>query len=247
MRHNTYDAKIYDRLNLVVESQFESPFNVLMDFTLDPWTFIGKNHVAVNSIAGGDTVEMDLKYWSGDSRTLNEVYRSKKGNIINLKQVKVDDGDTTVTTPTGLSDWGTNYNSIQPMEVNRDYRPVRKLWFNYNKDEYSWKIFPISDEYEALTSDDPLRISNNHVYWEESPWLDEYEPSTIFEPDSGVFPLKKGRWIRKLSFVTKDSSDDYPHRLTFLRGASFKTLNQSYSFEAAVATPMSLWDEYYRS
>ena len=72
----------------------------------------------------------------------NEVYRSKKGNIINLKQVKVDDGDTTVTTPTGLSDWGTNYNSIQPMEVNRDYRPVRKLWFNYNKDEIFLEDIP---------------------------------------------------------------------------------------------------------
>ena len=43
MRHNTYDAKIYDRLNLVMESRFDSPFNILLDFTLDPWTFIGKS------------------------------------------------------------------------------------------------------------------------------------------------------------------------------------------------------------
>jgi hypothetical protein len=245
-RHNTYDPKIYDRLKLDIQTQFNNPLNAFMDITVDPWTFIGKNHVAITSTAGGDVVDMDLKYWSADSRTINEVYRSKKGNIINLKQIKVDDGKTTISTPTGLTDWVTAFNSIQPMEINRDYRPIRKFWFDYKQDDYRLKVFPISDQYEALTTDDPLRLSNNHVYWEESPWLDEYEPSMVFEPDSGLSPLKKGRWIRRLSFFTKDSSDDYPHRLTFLRGASFKSSLGISSLEATVATPMSLWDEYER-
>lgn len=246
-RHNTYDPKIYDRLTLGVQSQLESPLNGFMEITIDPWTFIGKNHLTVTSTAGGDIVDMDLKYWSADGRTINEVYRSKKGNIINLKQIKVDDGKTTVSRVSGLTDWGTTFNSIQPMDIDRDYRPVRKFWFDYKQDDYILKVFPLSDEYEALTTDDPLRISNNHVYWEESPWLDEYEPSMAFAPDSGLNPLKKGRWIRRLSFFTKDSSDDYPHRLTFLRGVSFKSSQGISSLEAAVATPMSLWDEYERS
>ncbi len=243
-RHNTYDPKIYDRLNLDMQTQFDSPLNAFMEITVDPWTFIGTNHVTTTSTAGGDIVDMDLKYWSNDSRTINEVYRSKKGNIINVKQVKVDDGETSVTTPTGLNDWYTYYNSVSPMEINRDYRPVRKLWFDYKNDDSSLKVFLISDQFEALTSDDPLRLSNNHVYWEESPWLDEYEPSNLFFPDSGLTPVKKGRWVHRLSFYAKDSSDDYPHRLTFLRGASFKSNNGSYSLEATAATPMSLWDEY---
>lgn len=246
-RHNTYDPKIYDRLNLDMKTQFDRPLNAFMEVTIDPWTFIGKNHVTVTSTAGGDVVDMDLKYWSADSRTINETYRSKKGNIINLKQIKAHDGKTTVTTPTGLTDWATTFNPIQPTEINRDYRPIRKLWFDYKQDDYALKVFPISDQYEALTSDDPLRLSNNHVYWEESPWLDEYEPSRIFYPDSGTNPLKKGRWIRRLSFFAKDSSDDYPHRLTFLRGASFKSDTGAYSLETTLATPMSLWDEYERS
>jgi hypothetical protein len=245
LRHNTYDPKIYDRLNLDMETQFDNPLNAFMEITIDPWTFVGKNHVTVAATAGGDVVDMDLKYWSADSRTINEIYRSKKGNIINLKQIKVDDGKTSITTPTGLTDWGTTFNALAPMKVNRDYQPIRKLWFDYKQDEQALKFFPLSDQYEALTSDDPLRISNNRVYWEETPWLDEYEPSRIFE-NTGE-PIKRGRWIRRLSFFTKDSSDDYPHRLTFLRGATFKSDTGAYSLEATAATPVSLWDEYENS
>lgn len=247
MRHNTYDPKIYDRLTLAMQTQFENPLNAFMEITVDPWTFIGKNHVTIAATSGGDAVDMDLKYWSNDSRTINEVYRSRFGNVINLKQIKVDDGKSTVTTPTGITDWNTTFNSVQPMEINRDFRPLRKFWLDYKQDNYALKIFPISDEFEALTTDDPLKISNNHVYWEESPWLDEYEPSRIFEPDNNTFPLKKGRWIRRLSFFTKDSSDDYPHRLTFLRGISFKSEVDSYSLETTLATPLNLWDEYDQS
>ena len=244
-RHNTYDPKIYDRLTTNMQTQFNGPLNAFMEVTIDPWTFIGKNHVTVPATAGGDVVDMDLKYWSADTRTINEIYRSKKGNIINLKQIKVDDGKTTLTSPAGLTDWGTTFNSIGPMKVNRDYRPIRKFWFDYKQDDYALKVFPISDQFEAQTTDDPLKISNNHVYWEESPWLDEYEPSRVFE-NTGE-PIKKGRWIRRLSFFTKDSSDDYPHRLTFLRGASFKSNTDGYSLETTVATPMSLWDDYENS
>ena len=246
-RHNTYDPKIYDRLRVDMKTNFDNPLNAFMEITIDPWTFVGKNHVTVTSTVGGDAVDMDLKYWSADSRIINEVYRSKKGNIINLKQIKVDDGKTTITTPTGLTDWGTAFNSIQPMKVNRDYRPIRKLWFDYKQEDYSLKVFPISDQFEALTSDDPLKLSNNHVYWEEGPWLDEYEPSRIFTPDSGLTPIKRGRWIRRLSFFTRDSSDDYPHRLTFLRGATFKSDTGAYSLEATAATPVSLWGKYENS
>jgi hypothetical protein len=246
-RHNTYDPKIYDRLLLNMETRYDSPLNAFMEIDVDPWTFIGKNHVTITSTDGSDVVDMDLKYWSNDSRTINETYRSKKGNIINLKQIKVDDGKTTLITPTGLTNWGVAFNPIQPMEINRDYRPIRKLWFDYKQEDYAFKVFPISDEYEALTTDDPLIISNRHVYWEESPWLDEYEPSRIFEENGGLTPIKKGKWIRRLSFFTKDSSDDYPHRLTFLRGVSFTRDTGSYSLEATAATPMSLWDDYENS
>ncbi len=246
-RHNTYDAEIFDRLRLNMETEFDSPLNAFMEITIDPWTFVGKTHVTVERAADGDVVDADLKYWSADKRTINETYRSKQGKIVQLKQIKVDDNKTSLS---GLvmALVGTEFASLQPTEINRQYRPIRKLWFDYKQDNYSIKVFPLSDQLEALTTDDPMIISNAHLYWEESPWLDEYEPSRLFEKDNN--PIKKGRWIRRLSFFTKESKfgyPDYPERLTFLRGISFKTNPGAYSLQATIASPMSLWDEYYRS
>ncbi|MFH1397906.1 MAG: tetratricopeptide repeat protein [Candidatus Omnitrophota bacterium] len=246
-KHNTYDKRIFDRLNLDIETKYNSPWNAFMEITVDPWTFVSKKDVTSYSNVGGDFVDMRFKYWSADRRTANEVYRSNKGNIINIKQNKVVDGKTSLINPTALNDWFTDFNQIEQQKLKMEYRPLRKLWINYIDDDYTLKIFPISDQFEALTTDDPLRLSDNRHYWEEGAWLDEYEPSRVFYPDSGLKPIKRGRWIRRMSFFTKDSSDDYPHRLTFLRGATFKTKTDSYSFQATVATPMSLWDNYENS
>lgn len=241
-RENTYDPKIYDRLTVDMKTQFDNSLNAFMEMTADPWTFIGKNHVTV--ISGSDSVDLDVKYWSADHRTINETYRSNQGKIIQLKQIKVHDGETTLSGLT-ISPTTTEFGTIQPMDVKRQYRPFRKFWFDYKQDNYSLKVFPLSDQFEAFTTDDPLRLSNNHVYWEENPWLDKYEPSRTF--DAAGNPIKRGKWIRKLSFFSKDSSDDYPHRLTFLRGASFKADTANYSLDATMATPMSLWDNYNNS
>lgn len=240
-RHNTYDAKIYDRFKLDMQTQFDIPLNAFMEVTIDPWTFIGKNEVSVIS-ASGDTADLNLKYWSNDSRTINELYRSRKGDIVNLKEIKVVDDKTTVSGLT-ITPTNTAFGQISPLEIDREYRPFRKFWFDYKDDDYTVKFFPLSDQLEAQTTDDPLRISNNRIYWEESPWLDAYEPSRTFEK-AGT-PIKRGKWIRSLSYFTRDSSDDYPRRLTFLRGLSFKTNDSlGVSLESTVATPMSLWDEF---
>lgn len=249
-RYNTYDQKIYDRLSLNMQTKFDSPLNAFVEITADPWTFIGRNHVEIPANDGtGDSVEMDLKYWSADSSVINETYRSRAGRIVRLKEIKVDDSKTT-TSGLVLAPNNNVFGTIQPMDVKRYYRPFRKIWLNYTQDDYKVKVFPMSDQYEALTSDDPLRISNNHVYWEESPWLDSYEPSRMFYDDVTVpVPvnfIKKGRWVRNMSYFTRDSSDDYPHRLTFLRGLSFKADTGSYSLEGTLASPQNLWDDYGR-
>lgn len=243
-KYNTYDEKIYDRLRLGMTSTFKGPFNAGADFTIDPWTFIGTRDVRVYSTTGTDYVDMTLKYWSNTRRTIDEVYRSNTGNIIRLSEIKVIDNKTTPYTPLGLPppDWGTLYNGIPVGEIDRTYRPLRKLYTDYTKENFKLHVFPISDQYEALTFDDPLRLSNNHVYWEESPWLDTYDPSRTF--DRLHDPLKVGRWNRRYSFYTRDSSDDYPHRLTFLRGASFTGELGPFTFDATTATPLYLWGDY---
>ncbi|MFQ5680834.1 MAG: tetratricopeptide repeat protein [Candidatus Omnitrophota bacterium] len=238
-RHNTFDPKIYDSLKLDLEVAPSSSLTFFSQIAVDPWTFVGTKDASTTSTAGGDTVDITFKYWSGDNRTLNEIYRSDKGNIINIEQSKVVDGKTSPLTPAGISDWNTSFNSIGQTKVDMRYRPLRKLGLDYKDDFFKLRVFPISDQYEALTSDDPLRLSNNHVWWEESPWLDEYEPSRMFNPDDGTNPTKPGRWIRRLSFVARDS--DY-NRLTFLRGASLSLGEDNLKF--TLAAPMSLWDNY---
>ncbi|MDP2941221.1 MAG: hypothetical protein Q8N85_03085, partial [Candidatus Omnitrophota bacterium] len=241
-RQNTYDPKIYDRLLLGVQTKFNSPLNAFLEMAADPWVFIGKNRVTVSSTGGTDSVDMLLKYWSADAKIINETYRSENGNIITLDQVGVSDGKTKLTKPKAAL-WRITFKSIPPMDIKRAYRPVRKMFFDYQQDNYAFKVFPLSGQEEALTSDDPLRISNNRVYWEESPWLDQYEPSRTFNEPTGQ-AIKEGKWIRSLSYFTRDSSDDYPRRLSFLRGLSFKQDSGAYSLDATAAAPMSLWDDY---
>ncbi|NQT75141.1 MAG: hypothetical protein HQ566_01315, partial [Candidatus Omnitrophica bacterium] len=234
-------------LKLDIDTGKEEGFNAYGQIVIDPWSFVGKEDVRISSAApeGGDNVDIELKYWSNTRSTINEIYRSRKGNIINLNEIKIVDGKTTASIPTGITDWATTFNPVPTgTAIDWRYMPLRKLWLDYGTGEegFNSRLFLMADQAEALTSDDPLRLSNNHVYWEESPWLDEYEPSLIFYPDSGQRPVKKGRWIRRHSFFTKDS--DY-NRLTFLRGISLGGgIYDNTSYNMTVATPMSLWDDY---
>jgi len=241
--YNTYDEKIFDKLRMDLVTKFKSPFNVGTQIVLDPWSFIGHAKVTVSStVAGVDSVDLNLKYWSNTGRTLNEIYRTDLGNIINLNEIKVVDNKTTPATVIGFPSWFINYNNVPQTEIDRIYRPVRKLFADYTQTNYKLHVFPISDESEALTTDDPLRLSNNHVYWEESPWIDSYEASRVFtRPGS---PLKTGRWIRRWSYVARESSDDYPHYLTFLRGMSFTGDFGPVTLEAVTAAPLDFWNEY---
>lgn len=243
-RMNTYDPKIFSRFKLDIQTKSAGPWNSFAEVVADPWSFVGTKKVTVTSTAGGDSADITLKYWSNDSRTLNEIYRTRKGNIITLDQIKIVDGKTTPSSVTGLTDWFTTFNPIETQKIERDYRFLRKLWFDYRQDTYGIKFFPISDEYEALTTTDPLRLSNNHLYWEQSPWLDRYEPSRLFEHDDGTTPIKTGRWVQNLSFTAKDSD---LNRLIFLRGIALRTYATEYPLEAVIATPMSLWDDYENS
>lgn len=243
-RHNTFDRRIYDQLKLDIETTNPGPLNAYMQVKIDPWTFIAKNNVTVTDLNGTESADIVLKYWSATGMTINEIYRTSSGNILNLNEIGVHDGFTRPYTPTGLSDWGTLYNEIGPVEISRELRPIRKLWFDYVNDDYSLRAFPLAGQEQALTSDDPLRLSNNHMPWEESPWLDEYEPSRVFE-DNASLTLKRGIWIRRLSFFARDSELE---RLTYLRGASFNMpLGATGSLEAVTASPLNWWADYEHS
>jgi hypothetical protein len=166
-RYNTYDEKIYDRVRLDLTTKYPGPLNIGTEITVDPWSFLGHAKVTVTSTTGNDSVDLNLKYWSNTGKTLNEVYRTDLGNIINLNEIKVINGKTTPATPFGLTGFATNFNQVPATEIDQTYRPVRKLFADYTQANYKVHVFPISYENEALSTDDPLHLSNNHVYWED--------------------------------------------------------------------------------
>ncbi len=237
--YNTYDRKIYSRLKVEAEGPVTQNLSGYSEIVVDPWTYVGRKDVTVTG-SSGTNVDMTLKYWSNARRTLNETYRAENGDIVNLSERKVIDGKTSEATYLGLNDWGPATFTVPETDIDRMYVPIRKLWVDYDNGPYHIRLFPMANQDEALTSDDPLRLSNNKVWWEESPWLDEYEPSRIFTRTGN--PVKQGQWIRRLSFVAKDS--DY-ERLTFLRGISASAnYENGFSIESTFAAPRSLWDYY---
>jgi len=249
-RHNTFDKKIYSRIRLELDSPILNRFSTYNEIVVDPWTFVGKKRVFVTG-TGGDAAELDLKYWSNTRRTINETYRTTKGDIINVGENKIVDEKTTGGSHTGLTDWGSNRFSIPESEIDRMFVPIRKSWIEYKGEPVKAKLFLMSDQDEALTSDDPMRLSNNKVWWEESPWLDSYEASRVFQRagtsapsgHSGTKePVKKGQWVRNLSFVARDSENQ---RLTFLRGGALNTsFANGTSLKMVAASPRNLWDRY---
>jgi hypothetical protein len=241
-RHNSYDKAVYSRLKVDVDAYLTDTLSGFGQMVIDPWTFVGKKRVYITG-TNGDHVQIDYKYWSNTRSTINEIYRTDKGDIVSINENKVKDGKTSPVGYTGLYDWGPNTFNVPEVDIDRMYVPIRKLWIEYNRQPYHAKVFAMAGQEEALTSDDPMRLSNNKIWWEESPWLDSYEESRLFIPDA-PFPenVKKGQWVRNLSFVARDSDDS---RLTFLRGASFDAnLQNGTSLKMTVATPRNLWDTY---
>ena len=238
-QYNMYDKKIYSRLKVEAEGPITAHTKGYSEIVIDPWTFVGKKDIEVKA-AGNDAAHLTLKYWSNARRCLNETYRSDKGDIVNIAENKVIDGKTTAETYSGLTDWGSVGFSVPETDINNMYVPIRKMWVDYDNGPYHARVFPMASQDEALTSDDPMHLSNNKVAWEESSWLDEYEPSRQFKRTGA--PIKGGQWIRSLSFVAKNS--DY-ERLTFLRGVTATAnYDNGVVIESTFAAPRSLWDYY---
>jgi len=238
-RYNSYDKEIYSRLKVDLDAHFTDTISGFGQMVIDPWTFVGKKKVNIPG-TGGDNLQIEYKYWSNARSTINETYRTDKGNIVKINENKVKDGNTSTANYSGLTDWGTTFATVPEVEIDRMYVPIRKLWVEYDQEPYKMKAFAMAGQEEALTSDDPMRLSNNKVWWEESTWLDRYDASRVFSRTDN--PLKKGQWVSDLSFMARDSEDT---RLTFLRGGSFDaSFNNGTRVKAVIATPRSLWDTY---
>lgn len=239
LKANTYDPRIFDRFKLNLDTENVEGFNLHSDITVDPWSFIGKTDRVTVVGQGGDSVEVELKYWSGSRSAINEsLFTLQNGDVFSLPEIKVVNGRTL---PTRLTSQFNNVFTIPEMQIDREFWPLRELWVDYSTDIFKFRLFPMAYSTLAYTSDDPLSLSNHHIYWEPSPWLDEWKPG-IFNVGATPDDFTKGRWSDDLTFFTRDSDLT---RLTALRGLSFEWQPfDGTSFTFMAASPKGLWQDY---
>jgi hypothetical protein len=240
-KENTFDPGVYDRLRLDVDAGNEdSSVAFHTNISIDPWSFVGKTDKVTVTGAGGDTVELEVLYWSNTGYTVNQIFFTlENGDSFALPELKVQDGRVPATTVT--STFGNTF-TIPELDINRQFQPIRELWVDLTPNQRTkFRVFPIAYGDMALTSNDPLRVSNNHTYWEESPWLQDWRPGHF---NSGAGDFFKGEWDDALAFFTRDSDGI---RLTALRGIALDYVpSDSTSVAAVIASPKDLWQDYER-
>ncbi|MCK9604021.1 MAG: tetratricopeptide repeat protein [Candidatus Omnitrophica bacterium] len=241
-RHfNTYDPRIYDSLDINLDTENKEGLNLHTDITTDPWSFVGKSDKVTVTGANGDTAELQMYYWSNTGYVLNNtVYTSRRGDTFGIPELKVRSGETDAFTATSYR-YKTTFN-VPAMKITRQFQPFRELWLDYNvDDQLKLRAFPIGYQDQAYSSDDPLGITNHRIWWQDSMWLRRYTPG-IYNSADTTRSYTKGRWDDTLSFITKDSTGKY---LTALRGAAFSIQPQEQtSFDTTIATPKDLWQDY---
>lgn len=242
-RANTYDARVYDRLRVNLGTDNKEGFGFYSNITIDPWSFTGKSDkITIGGVGTTDAAEIELKYWGNSSYTVNEtVYTLRDGASMAVPEIKVVDGKVprTILESTWTSPWPGAYFVLPETEIEYEFQPLRELWFDYKQENLKLRFFPIAYQDQAFTSDDPLKLSNNHIWWEESPWLDCWLPGNY---NSSINDFNKGKWDDSLSYRTRDSDGT---RLTALRGLSFSfEPEETTSFATTFASPKGLWQDY---
>ncbi|MCD6583269.1 MAG: hypothetical protein J7K71_01080 [Candidatus Omnitrophica bacterium] len=250
-RANTFDPAIFTQVRFQLDSPSLDGWKFHTNIDVSPWSFVGKsNKVTIEGIDTGtglvsDRVEIQLKYWANTGYTVNETYYTlEDGAPLGLPEIKVVRGRTLPMQISGI-DWGGDgtpdytYN-LPELDIHRRFWPLRELWFDYNSYNFNFRLFPVALQSQAYTSDDILGLSNHIIWWEESPWLDIWQPGHV---DTGTVPLDffKGYWDDSLTWLARDSQGV---RLTNLRGFSFSWNQDSTGWDFTFASPKTLWQDY---
>ena len=246
--NNTYDPAIYSQFLLNLDFSPADKINFHTQIVNDPWSWVGTTgeQVQRTDVDDSSILRYNLKYFGAINSTIGEVYRASDADRFNFPQIKVHDGHLTPTTITGmlpgiLTPAPTRIN-IPALDLDYEFRPIRKLWMDYEEDQWKARVFALADETQALTSDDPLALSNHKDYWQQSPWLYQYKPIQFFIDVDEVHSIKRGYYSNDLSFTARDSEGN---RLVLLRGVSFEGEFDQTSVAATIAAPFTPWDEDY--
>jgi len=246
---NVYDPRIFDRYEVEIETDTKTPWNAYADIIIDPWSFVQvSNTQHVLNEVGDESVDVKYKAWQNTGYTINQMLRTDRGGTIFIPEQKVISNRVTqftgdpVFAPTGTNPF--IFSPDRNTKLEYIFRPVRKLWVEYNESPLYIKAFAIADQAEALTSDDPLTLSNNHVYWAPSPWLWRFDPGREFTQLPGLSEVAQqpAMWNWDEQWFAEDSNRRY---LTFLRGISAGWNVEDFaSLNITAAAPLGLWDTY---
>lgn len=240
-RFNTYDPRVFDRLDLNLDTQNKEGFNFHTDITADPWSFTGKSErVTVLGQTADDSAQVELRYWSNTAHVVNTtVYSNRRADTLSVPELNVRNNQAD---PVTISSSLSNTFNLRGLKIYRQFQPFREMWVDYNNDMVGMRVFPIAYQDQAYTSDDPLNISNRHIWWQNSSWLNRYTPGIFNSGDPLGASFTKGIWDDSFSFVSKDSNGTY---LTALRGLSFNLHpGEATTLDFTAATPKDLWQDY---
>lgn len=235
-RENTFDPAIYSYIKFQVDRPRQEGWSFHSNFDFSPWSYIGTSKTTASH--DGDTFDVEYRYWGNSSYTVNRtIYSSLKGDSLALPELKVSDGYVPQVTVTSLNG---NILTIPESEIHYEIWPVREFWFDYNTSGMSLRVFPVGMENLAYSSDDPLSLTNNHTYWEESQWLINWQPGN-FNSGLATPDFQKGWWNDSTAYVTRDSTGT---RLTALRGFSLNLDSEKSMLDFTIASPKELWQDY---
>lgn len=239
-RYNTHDPAIYNQFKLRVDAPLNEKFSVYTKVVIDPWSFVGRTRTITlptwyGTTNANDPIDVQLKYWSSSAHTYPEIIRSETGDSFALPEVKVVDGYAKPTTVAGNFGSFTHRVDIPALKIDREFKPVRALWFDLKEDGYRTIVFLYAEENIGMYSDDPLGLVNNHVLWEPSPWLDMWKPGKLYTATG----WENGSWDQDL--FLKDTEGNW---LTLLRSVRLEGEFVGVYTDFMVAAPLDLWDDY---
>lgn len=246
---NTYDPAIYSQLKVIMDASVAAAVvSFHLNLIVDPWSFTGKSKTLLLPTAWGDQAKVQYLWWGNTGYTVNTSNHTIRfGGAFNLPEIKVKGNIVPATSlaTTISNQYGqTDTFNIPAVKLDYTFNPVREAWVDIKpNNDFKLRFFPMAYQDQAMTTNDPLKLSNNSQWWAESPWIDGWAQGNF---NAGTTPVSftKGAWDKSLAFLTQDSPGQ---RLTALRGVSlaYKNDNENETdLNAEIATPKTLWQNY---
>ncbi|MFH2136926.1 MAG: hypothetical protein ABII88_00270 [Candidatus Omnitrophota bacterium] len=239
-KYNTYDPAIFNQFKLSILSPIDERLSVYTKIVIDPWAFVGTSQTITLPTWYGagdanDPVELQLKYFSSNTRTYAQTVRSASGDSFDLPESKVVKGNSRPGSDLGSFGFGTHRLDIPELDIDMEFKPIRSFWLDFREDEYRVRFFLYAEDSMGLYFDDPLRLCGNHINWEPSPWFDKWQPGRLYTATGWA----RGEWIR--DYLLRNSQEEF---LNLLRGIRLDINGIEYDGSFMIAAPVDPWEDY---